>query len=113
MSAHDLSPLTHGIELRRSFDAPDAPLMLIMDVDSTLIDQEVIDLLAAHAGREAEVAEVTERAMAGELDFAASLHARVEALSGLPEGILAEVVEQVTPTAGAVSLIDAFRARDW
>ena len=48
-----------------------------MDVDSTLIQDEVIELLAAHAGREAEVAAVTERAMRGELDFAESLHDRV------------------------------------
>ena len=48
-------------------------LLLVMDVDSTLIKQEVIELLAAHAGREAEVTAVTEAAMRGELDFAASL----------------------------------------
>ncbi|EFD51932.1 hypothetical protein HMPREF0569_0020, partial [Micrococcus luteus SK58] len=68
--------------------AAPAPLV-VTDVDSTLIRQEVIELLAAHAGREAEVAEVTERAMRGELDFAASLHARVEALAGLPVGVVA------------------------
>src|ERR1700712_5214038 len=51
--------------------------LLIMDVDSTLIQQEVIELLAAHAGKRDEVAAVTEAAMRGELDFAQSLHARV------------------------------------
>lgn len=87
---------------------PEATMMLIMDVDSTLIDQEVIDLLAAHAGREQEVAEVTERAMRGELDFAASLHARVQTLTGLPESVLRETFARVTPTAGAGDLISAF-----
>ena len=55
--------------------------LVVMDVDSTLIQDEVIELLAAHAGRAAEVAAVTERAMRGELDFAASLHERVGAAS--------------------------------
>ena len=58
--------------------------LVVMDVDSTLIQDEVIELLAAHAGREAEVAAVTEAAMRGELDFAESLRARVAALAGLP-----------------------------
>ncbi|GAB3844103.1 phosphoserine phosphatase SerB [Nesterenkonia populi] len=102
-----------GVELRAGMESPPPPLMLIMDVDSTLIDQEVIDLLAVHAGREAEVAEVTERAMRGELDFSASLHARLQALAGLPEGALAEVLDQVTPTRGAEQLISAFRCRGW
>src|SRR4051812_17091279 len=58
--------------------------LVVLDVDSTLIQQEVIELLAAHSGREAEVAEVTARAMAGELDFEESLRARVATLAGLP-----------------------------
>ena len=65
--------------------------LVVMDVDSTLIQDEVIELLAAHAGREAEVAAVTEAAMRGELDFAESLRARVAVLAGLPVGVLAEV----------------------
>ncbi|MGO1522139.1 MAG: phosphoserine phosphatase SerB [Nesterenkonia sp.] len=83
--------------------------MLIMDVDSTLIDQEVIDLLADHAGRAEEVAAVTERAMRGELDFAASLHARVQTLAGLEASVLSETFARVSPTAGAAGLIQAFR----
>lgn len=82
--------------------------MLIMDVDSTLIDQEVIDLLADHAGRAAEVAAVTERAMRGELDFAESLHARVQTLAGLPSSVLTETFSRVSATAGAAELIAAF-----
>ncbi|MCT2255178.1 phosphoserine phosphatase SerB, partial [Micrococcus luteus] len=89
--------------------AAPAPLV-VTDVDSTLIRQEVVELLAAHAGREAEVAEVTERAMRGELDFAASLHARVEALAGLPVGVVADVVRAIRPTDGALALIEAVTA---
>ncbi|MEI2641876.1 MAG: ACT domain-containing protein [Candidatus Nanopelagicales bacterium] len=63
--------------------------LVVMDVDSTLIQDEVIDLLAREAGCEAAVAEVTERAMAGELDFASSLQQRVAALAGTPESALA------------------------
>lgn len=81
--------------------------IIVTDVDSTLIEQEVIELLAAHAGREAEVAAVTERAMRGELDFAASLHHRVRALTGLPVSLLAEVAETVLPTDGARALVHA------
>lgn len=87
-------------------------MMLVMDVDSTLIDQEVIDLLAAHAGRETEVAAVTERAMRGELDFAQSLHARVQTLAGLPESVLLKTVQAVTATQGAHELLAALRHRD-
>ncbi len=90
-----------------------APAMLLMDVDSTLIDQEVIELLAAHAGRERDVAEVTERAMRGELDFAASLHERVGTLGGLPESVLEAAGEAITLTQGASELIRSFQHREW
>jgi phosphoserine phosphatase len=76
-----------------------------MDVDSTLIQDEVIELLAAHAGREAEVAEVTSAAMRGELDFAESLRARVAALAGLPESVLGEVRAEIRLTPGARTLV--------
>lgn len=79
--------------------------LVVMDVDSTLIRQEVIELLAAHAGREAEVAAVTERAMRGELDFAQSLHERVATLAGLPVGVLDEVRDAVELTPGARTLV--------
>ncbi|MGO1319219.1 MAG: phosphoserine phosphatase SerB [Galactobacter sp.] len=86
----------------------DAPRMLLVtDVDSTLIEEEVIELLAAHAGREAEVAAVTERAMRGELDFAQSLHHRVKALTGLPVQVMEQVAARITPTAGAEAMIQA------
>ncbi|SDQ43368.1 phosphoserine phosphatase SerB [Quadrisphaera sp. DSM 44207] len=78
--------------------------LVVMDVDSTLIRHEVIELLAAHAGREAEVAAVTERAMRGELDFAASLHERVAALAGLDAAVLERVRDAVQLTPGARTL---------
>ena len=79
--------------------------LVVMDVDSTFIQQEVIELIAAHAGCADEVAEVTERAMRGELDFAESLRARVALLAGLPVRVLDEVREQVVLTPGARTLV--------
>jgi phosphoserine phosphatase len=78
--------------------------LVVMDVDSTLIRQEVIELLAAHAGREAEVAAVTERAMRGEIDFGASLRERVACLEGLDVGVVEEVRAAVELTPGARTL---------
>ncbi len=83
---------------------------LIMDVDSTLIQQEVIELLAAYAGKREEVAAVTEAAMRGELDFAQSLHARVAVLAGLPAGVVDSVRAEVRLTDGAAELVAAFQA---
>jgi len=82
--------------------------LLVMDVDSTLIKQEVIELLAAHAGREAEVAAVTEAAMRGELDFAQSLHQRVRALAGLPESVIPAVGARIELSDGAELLVKEF-----
>ena len=82
--------------------------LLIMDVDSTLIKQEVIELLAAHAGREAEVAAVTEAAMRGELDFTQSLHQRVRALAGLPVSVIDEVGARIELSDGAEALVKEF-----
>lgn len=79
--------------------------LVVMDVDSTLIQDEVIELLARHAGRVEQVAAVTERAMRGELDFAQSLHERVGALAGLPESVLDDVRRAVRLTPGARTLV--------
>jgi phosphoserine phosphatase len=76
-----------------------------MDVDSTLIQQEVIELLAAKVGVEKEVIEITNAAMAGELDFEASLRARVALLAGASEEILAEVRNEIKLTPGARTLV--------
>src|SRR6516162_215501 len=80
--------------------------LIVMDVDSTLIQDEVIDLLAERAGCAAEVAKVTAAAMGGELDFAASLRERVSLLAGLPAGVLDEVRAGLRLTAGARTLIE-------
>ncbi|MGX1748555.1 phosphoserine phosphatase SerB [Glutamicibacter protophormiae] len=85
-------------------------LLLVMDVDSTLIKQEVIELLAAHAGREKEVAAVTEAAMRGELDFAQSLIQRVATLKDLPVSVLGEVGERIIFSDGARDLVKRFHA---
>ena len=87
------------------------PGLLVMDVDSTLIDQEVIELLAEHAGAREQVAEVTARAMRGELDFAASLRERVAALAGVPRRVLTQVRDEVRLTPGARDLINSLHAR--
>ena len=79
--------------------------LIVMDVDSTLIQDEVIDLLAARAGCAAEVAKVTEAAMRGDLDFAASLRERVALLAGLDAGVLAEVRATLRLTPGARTLV--------
>jgi phosphoserine phosphatase len=81
--------------------------LVVMDVDSTLIQQEVIELLAAEAGADAEaaVAEITAAAMRGELDFAESLTARVQRLAGLSEDVLDRVRERVELAPGARTLI--------
>lgn len=84
-----------------------------MDVDSTLITAEVIELLAGHAGSRAEVTEITEQAMRGELDFSTSLRARVATLAGLPVSVLADVLAEVELTPGAVELLDELRRRAW
>ena len=84
--------------------------LVVFDVDSTLIQDEVIELLAEVAGKRAEVAEVTERAMRGELDFSQSLIQRVQALTNLPESVFADVYQRITPTNGVQEAIDAIHA---
>lgn len=78
--------------------------LVVMDVDSTLIQDEVIELLARFAGREAQVREVTERAMRGELDFAQSLHERVAQLAGLPVDVIDRARAEIRLTPGARTL---------
>ena len=78
--------------------------LIVMDVDSTFIQHEVIELLAARAGVEAQVADITARAMNGELDFEESLRQRVAMLRGLPESALTEVLSEISFTPGAKTL---------
>jgi phosphoserine phosphatase len=75
--------------------------LIVMDVDSTLIQGEVIEMLAAHAGCEAEVARVTAAAMRGEIDFAESLRERVALLAGLDASCLDRVYEDLVLAPGA------------
>ncbi|MEV5253148.1 phosphoserine phosphatase SerB [Streptomyces werraensis] len=82
-----------------------AQRLVVMDVDSTLIQDEVIELFAAHAGCEDQVAEVTAAAMRGELDFEQSLHARVALLEGLDASVIDKVRSEVRLTPGARTLI--------
>jgi len=84
--------------------------LIVLDVDSTLIQSEVIDSLAAKAGRESEVAAVTAAAMAGELDFGQSLRDRVSVLQGLPASALDEVYDELVLTPGAGTLVRTLKA---
>ncbi len=83
--------------------------LIVMDVDSTLIQGEVIELLAAHSGHRAEVAAVTDRAMRGELDFEESLRARVSLLAGIPATALDEVYDELVLAPGARTLVRTLR----
>ncbi|WP_338401704.1 phosphoserine phosphatase SerB [Flaviflexus huanghaiensis] len=90
--------------------AEDGPALVVTDVDSTFITAEVIELLARHAGREEEVAAITDRAMRGELDFAESLQERVATLRGLPVSVIDDVAGDIEMTPGAERLVALARA---
>jgi phosphoserine phosphatase len=87
------------------------PRLLIADMDSTMIMCECIDELADYAGIKPAIAVITERAMAGELDFAAALAERVALLAGLSENVIEQcLAERVRPTPGAAMLVQTLRA---
>jgi phosphoserine phosphatase len=86
-----------------------AKKLVLMDVDSTLISQEVIELLGAKAGVQEQVKAITERAMAGEIDFEASLRERVALLKGLPESVITEVRGEISLTPGAKTLVSTLQ----
>ena len=98
-------------------DAIDAPAvatgLLVSDVDSTFLTQEVIELVAEHAWVRDRVEEITTAAMRGELDFSQSLRARVALLEGLDETVLAQVREVLVPTPGALELVRRAKAAGW
>jgi phosphoserine phosphatase len=94
----DIAVVASGLQRR-------AQRLVVMDVDSTLIQDEVIELFAAYADCEEEVAEVTARAMRGELDFEQSLHARVALLEGLDASVVDKVRKDVRLTPGARTLV--------
>ena len=82
-----------------------AKRLVVIDVDSTLVQHEVIDLLADEAGCSEEVAAITAAAMAGELDFESALHERVQLLAGLEEASLGRAWERLTLTPGARTFV--------
>jgi phosphoserine phosphatase len=86
-----------------------AKRLVVLDVDSTLIREEAIDVLAERAGVAAQVSDITARAMAGELDFAESLRERVALLAGLPESVVEEVRADLRLTAGAATFVRTLR----
>lgn len=102
----DVAPLGHIPYLR-------APGLLVMDMDSTAIEIECIDEIAKLAGTGDMVAEVTERAMRGELDFTASLRQRVGTLKGADAGILREVRDGLPLMPGLTTLVEQLQAMDW
>ncbi|MEY3935319.1 MAG: phosphoserine phosphatase SerB [Candidatus Nanopelagicus sp.] len=79
--------------------------LVLLDMDSTLIEQEVIDLLAEYSGKSQIISDITAKAMSGELDFKQALSARVELLAGLDESVIDQVRQKVTLTKGAQQLI--------
>lgn len=101
----------HNIDvvIQPAWDLQQTIKLAVFDMDSTLIEQEVIDLLASHAGVEAQVAEITARAMNGELDFTASLVERVALLKGLPETIFEELKPRLTLMPGAAILLKCLK----
>lgn len=88
-----------------------ARFLVVLDADSTLLQDEVIELIADEAGRRAEVQAATEAAMRGEIDFATSLRSRVAALQGVPLEAFERVRARVRPTVGVTALTAAVHAR--
>ena len=99
----DIAVQTDGLDRRGQH-------LVVLDVDSTLIQDEVIDLLAEEAGAEEAVSRITERAMRGELDFSASLRERVALLEGLDEQALERIRTRITLTPGARTLCRTLRS---
>lgn len=84
--------------------------LVVLDADSTLLEDEVIELLADHAGTRPQVQAVTERAMRGEIDFAESLRERVATLAGLPADVCVQAQQAVRVTRGAEELVRGVHA---
>lgn len=87
--------------------------LLVLDADSTLFNEEAIDLLAVTAGVSLEVSKITERAMRGDIDFETALKERVRLLKGLKAEALIEVERRLTLTNGALELIQQARESKW
>ena len=100
-----------NVIVQHSDTNPRSIKLAVFDMDSTLIQQEVIDLLAAHAGVEAQVADITSRAMNGELDFSGSLKERVGLLQGLPDTVFNDLKGKLTLTPGADVLLKVLKTQ--
>ena len=101
-----LAGLEHRFDIIVQDDDNRRKMLLVSDMDSTMITVECIDELADYAGIKPEIAAITERAMAGELDFAEALQARVALLAGLDENVIAQCLhERVQPMPGAETLM--------
>ncbi|KAF2427776.1 phosphoserine phosphatase serb [Tothia fuscella] len=100
-----------GVEVIFQADIPERKnkKLVVFDMDSTLIQQEVIDEIARKLGVEKEVSAITERAMNGELDFTASLHARCALLKGVPSTVFTELRDVITLTPGAKDLVHVLK----
>ena len=100
-----------GVDVVVQPDGPRMKRLLVADMDSTIIGQECIDELADYAGFKSEVAGITERAMRGELDFAAALKERVALLEGLEEVVIGRcLAERIRPNPGASTLVRTMRS---
>ncbi|MCV2883239.1 phosphoserine phosphatase SerB [Aestuariibacter sp. AA17] len=115
---HQLQPISSRLRVEialisEAFPTLAEPGLLLMDMDSTVIDIECIDEIAKRAGVGQQVSEVTERAMQGELDFADSLTSRVACLTGAPEQILKAVRDQLPLMPGVEELIGTLKAHGW
>jgi phosphoserine phosphatase len=101
-----------GVDLIPSSAGAREKKLLVADMDSTMIGQECIDELADYAGIKPQIAAITERAMQGELDFAAALRERVALLRGLEESAITHCLgERIRPNPGAATLVGTMRAR--
>jgi phosphoserine phosphatase len=101
------------VAVQRGGLARRAKRLIVMDVDSTLIQAEVIELLAAHAGRAEQVAAITDAAMRGELDFEGALRERVAMLEGLDESVLDDVRRSVRFSPGVRTLVRTLKRLDF
>ncbi len=101
-----------GVDIIPHLLGPREKRLLVADMDSTMIGQECIDELADYAGVKPEVADITERAMQGELDFAGALKERVALLKGLEATVIDQCLnERIRPSAGAETLVRTMRSR--
>ena len=101
-----------GVDIIVHPAGPREKKLFVADMDSTMIGQECIDELADYAGVKPQVADITERAMQGELDFAGALRERVALLEGLEERVIEQcLVDRIRPNQGAATLVRTMRAR--